>query len=66
MSEGNQLEFSGRCRAGYFRSVSFLTRAQMPAPGMRPFDSSGRESPKNLLGLRLECRAMVAMIAFRP
>jgi hypothetical protein len=41
-------------------------RAQTPAPGVRPFDSSGRESLKNLLGLRLECRAMVAMIAFRP
>jgi hypothetical protein len=34
--------------------------------GVRPFDSSGRESLKNLLGLRLECRATVAMIAFRP
>jgi hypothetical protein len=34
--------------------------------GGRPFDSSGRESLKNLLGLRLEFRATVAMIAFRP
>ena len=66
MSEGNQLECPWLCRAGYFRSVSFWTRAQTPAPGVRPFDSSGRESLKSLLGRRLECRAMVAMFAFRP
>jgi hypothetical protein len=65
MLEGNQLECPWRCRV-YFRSVSFSTRAQTPAPGVRPLDSSGRESLENLLGLRLECRAMVAMIASRP
>ena len=62
MSEGNQRECPWRRRAGYFRSVSFWIGAQTPAPGVRPFDSSGRETLKNLLGLRLECRAMVAMI----
>ena len=56
MSEGNQLEFPWRCRAGYFRSVSFLTRAQMPAPGVRPFDSSGRESLGTTLGMSCDGR----------
>lgn len=64
MSECNQLEW--RSRAGYFRAVSFWTGAQTPAPGVRAFDSSGRESLKNFLVLRLECRATVAMITFRP
>jgi hypothetical protein len=66
MSEGNQLECPCCRRAGYFRPVSFWTQAQTPAQGVRPLDSSGRESLKNLLELRLECCAMVAMIAFRP
>ncbi len=66
MSEGNQLEFRGVVVRATFGRSRFGPGPKRPLRGVRPFDSSGRESLKNLLGLRLECRATVAMIAFRP
>jgi hypothetical protein len=46
--------------------LSTRSESGWTAPGLRPSTRAGRESLKNLLGLRLECREMVAMAAFRP
>jgi hypothetical protein len=57
MSEGNQLECPWRCRAGYFRSVSFWTRAQTPAPGVRlERERISKESLGTTLGMSCDGR----------
>ena len=62
MSEGNQLEFRGVVVRATFGRSRFGPGPKRP---LRGCDRSTR-ARKNLLGLSLECRARVAMIAFRP